>query len=169
MSFFWYLIIFLTLQRIVELFISKRNEKWLLSQGAVEYGKDHYKYIVILHVSFGLSMMLEYTLTRQNFELGLINYVFLVILVILQIFRVIILSTLGKFWNTRILRISDVPLVQRGIYKYIRHPNYLLVISEIFVIPMIFDLYWSAIIFTILNLVVLNIRIKEENKALNYT
>lgn len=168
MPLFWYLVIFLIVQRLVELVISKRNEKWMLSQGAVEYGKEHYKLIVLLHVGFFLSLMLEYSLTRQNFELGLINYVFLVILVILQIFRVIILSTLGKYWNTRIIRIPNVPLVKRGIYKYLRHPNYILVISEIFIIPMIFDLYWTAIIFTVLNLVVLKIRIKEENKALNY-
>lgn len=169
MPFFWYLIIFLILQRLVELFISKRNEKWLRSRGAIEYGKEHYKLIVLLHVAFFLSMILEYILTRSNFEMDLISYVFLVILIILQVFRVIILSTLGKYWNTRILRIPNAPLVQKGIYKYIRHPNYFLVMAEIFVIPMIFGLYWTAIIFTIMNLLVLKIRIREENKALNYT
>jgi methyltransferase len=169
MSFFWYLIIFLILQRLVELIISKRNEKWLLNQGAIEYGQEHYKLIVLLHIGFFVSLVVEYTMTRSNFELHLINYVFLVIFILLQICRVIILSTLGKFWNTRIIRIPNVQLVKKGIYKFVRHPNYILVICEIFVIPMIFDLYWTAIIFTVLNLIVLNIRVKVENKALNYT
>jgi methyltransferase len=169
MSFFWYLIIFLILQRLVELIISKRNEKWLLNQGAIEYGQEHYKLIVLLHIGFFVSLVVEYTMTRSNFELHLINYVFLVIFILLQICRVIILLTLGKYWNTRIIRIPNVQLVKKGIYKFVRHPNYILVICEIFVIPMIFDLYWTAIIFTVLNLIVLNIRVKVENKALNYT
>ncbi|HEX2787836.1 MAG TPA: isoprenylcysteine carboxylmethyltransferase family protein [Ignavibacteria bacterium] len=169
MPFFWYLIIFLILQRLIELVISKRNEKWLLSQGAVEYGKEHYKFIVLLHAGFFISLIVEYVFTKGNFELHLINYVFLVIFIILQICRVIILSTLGRYWNTRIIRIPNTPLVAKGIYRYVKHPNYVLVICEIFVIPMIFDLYWTAIIFTVLNLVILNIRVKEENKALNYT
>lgn len=169
MPLFWYLIIFLILQRLVELFISKRNEKWLLSQGAIEYGKDHYKLIVLLHVGFFLSMIFEYMLTLSNFEMDLISYVFLVFFIFLQICRIVVLLTLGKYWNTRILRIPNLQLVQKGIYKYIHHPNYVIVIGEIFVIPMIFDLYWTAIIFTIMNLLVLKIRIREENKALNYT
>lgn len=169
MPFFGYLIIFLIIQRLVELFISKRNEKWLLSQGAVEYGKEHYKLIVLLHIAFLLSLMFEYMLTGSNFEMDLINYVFLVIFIFLQICRIVVLLTLGKYWNTRILRIPNLQLVQKGIYKYIHHPNYVIVIGEIFVIPMIFDLYWTAVIFTVLNLLVLKIRIKEENKALNYT
>lgn len=153
-------------QRIIELLISKRNEKWLIEKGAKEYGADHYKWIVIMHVMFFVSMFTEYNLKESHFEFNIINYFFLVIFVILQICRVWILVTLGKYWNTKILRIPGTALVASGPYKYLKHPNYLIVCLELFSLPMIFDLYLTAIIFTILNAIVLTVRIREENKVL---
>lgn len=73
---------------------------------------------------------------------------------------------MGKFWNTRIYRIKGVPLIKNGPYKYLKHPNYLVVIAEIAIIPLAFHLYYTAAIFTLLNSIMLIVRIKEENKAL---
>lgn len=164
--FFYVIISIVILQRLVELIIAKRNEKFLISAGAVESGKEHYKFIVLLHTLFFISMIAEYNFRGRYEEFNIINYLFLVFFIILQILRIWILKSLGKYWNTKILRIPDLQLIKTGPYKYFRHPNYIVVICEIFTIPMIFNLYCTAIIFSLLNAVMLTVRIKVENKAL---
>jgi len=166
---FYTVLILIIVQRITELFIAKKNEKWLRSQGAVEYGQSHYKYIVILHTLFIVSLIAEYNSKSRYLDLNIINYLFLVFFIILQTGRVWVISSLGKYWNTKILRIPGRELISKGPYKYFKHPNYIIVVCEIFTIPMIFNLYYTALIFSMLNAVILYIRIKEENKVLNYS
>lgn len=167
MTLFIIVISFVILQRIIELFIAKHNERWLLSRGAVEYGRDHYKYIVILHVAFLLSIIIEYFLHGRYYELNLISYILLAVFIILQFLRVWVLTSLGRYWCTRVYRIPGAPLIYSGIYRYFKHPNYMVVIGEILVLPLIFNLYFTCIIFTILNVVVLTYRVRVENKALS--
>lgn len=165
---FYILIIFIVIQRIAELVISNRNSKWLKENGAKEYGQSHYKFIVLLHVSFILSMIAEYSLKPVHFKFDVINYLFLVFFIVLQTFRISVIRSLGRYWNTRIFRIEGKELIKTGLYKYFRHPNYIIVVCEIFTVPMIFNLYYTAIIFSILNAVVLSVRIKEENRILKH-
>ncbi len=153
---------FIILLRIGELLLSKSNEKWLLRYGAVEYGKKHYPLIVALHILFFISLVYEYT-SQQTVSY---NAFFIVIYIFLIVFKVWIISTLGKFWNTKIYHISGIPSIKKGPYKYFKHPNYMVVIAEIAVIPLAFHLYYTAIIFTMLNAMVLYVRIKEEDRVL---
>ena len=153
---------FVILLRIGELVLSKSNEKWLLRNGAVEYGQKHYPFIVALHLLFIISLIIEYN-TKQtvSFSIFLLLFYFLLIA-----FKTWVILSLGKFWNTRIYHIPGIPLVKKGPYSYFKHPNYLIVVAEIVVIPLIFHLYFTAITFTLLNAILLFIRIKEENKAM---
>lgn len=153
---------FIILLRISELILSKSNEKWLLQNGAIEFGQHHYVYIVALHVFFIISLIIEYSTTQVR-ELNV--YLLVTYFIILSLKAWVILS-LGKFWNTKIFHIPSYPLIKKGPYNFIKHPNYLIVISEIAIIPLIFNLYYTAIIFTFLNSIMLYVRIKEENKAL---
>ena len=153
---------FVILLRIGELILSKWNETWLLMNDAIEYGHKHYPFIVVLHVLFFISMIVEYV-TQETTSFSLF---FLVSYFILILFKVWIIASLGKFWNTKIFRIPDVPLIKKGPYKYLKHPNYMVVIAEIAIIPLTFHLYFTAIIFSFLNLIMLYVRVKEENKAL---
>lgn len=153
---------FIILLRTGELIYSKRNEKWLLQHHAIEYGKNHYPFIVALHVLFIISLIAEY----YTFKPSSYSRLFLTLFFILLIFKVWVITSLGKFWNTKIYRIPSMPLVEKGPYKHIKHPNYLIVIGEIATIPMVFHLYYTAGIFSILNLFMLSVRVKEENKAL---
>jgi len=154
---------FLIILRIGELILSKRNEKWLLENGAIEYGQKHYPLIVLLHVLFIISLIIEYSMKRT------VSYssFLLVLYFILLAFKTWVILLLGKFWNTKIYRIPTYPLIKKGLYRYFKHPNYMIVIIEIAVIPLIFNLYFTAVIFTIFNAILLSVRIKEENKALN--
>jgi methyltransferase len=159
---FIFLISFVIFLRIGELILSKSNEKWLLENGAVEYGRNHYPYIVALHSLFLVSVILEYSIhTNPSFSLFMLIFYFS-----LLTFKTWVILSLGKFWNTRIYRIPNSPLIKKGPYQFFKHPNYMIVIAEIAVIPMIFNLYYTAIAFTILNLIMLTVRIRAENKVL---
>ncbi|MGQ7870581.1 isoprenylcysteine carboxyl methyltransferase family protein [Sunxiuqinia sp. sy24] len=153
---------FVILLRIAELILSKRNEKWLLQNGAVEHGKKHYPLIVFIHALFFLSIFIEYIL-RAPTSYSLILIISYFLLVALKAWIVL---SLGKFWNTKIYRIPNFPLVTKGPYTYCKHPNYLIVIAEIAIIPLSFQLYYTAILFSILNALMLIVRIRAENKAL---
>ena len=153
---------FVILLRIGELLLSKRNEKWLLKNNAIEFGSKHYPFIVGLHVLFFISLIVEYY-TKQTTAFNLFYLLFYFLLIG---FKAWIILSLGRYWNTKIFHIRNAPLIKNGPYKYFKHPNYMIVIAEIIVIPLVFQLYITAITFTILNLMMLYIRVKEENKAL---
>src|ERR1051325_7446076 len=111
-------IVFLITQRFTELYISRRNERWLLSQGAIEYGREHYPYIVVLHTLFIVSLIAEYYLSDGQ----PMSYVFLSLFFVLLIFKYWVLSSLGYYWNTRIYRIPGTVAVRKGPYKFFKHP-----------------------------------------------
>ena len=144
-----------------ELFIAKRNEKWLLQNGAIEYGKSHYPFMIAMHTLFILSIITEYLLRGYT----PISWVFLALFVLVLSFKFWALSSLGKYWNTKIYRVPGVYPVKKGPYKFLRHPNYLEVVLEIAIIPLVFHLYYTAVIFTILNAAMLTVRIREENRV----
>ena len=152
---------FLILQRLSELLIAKRNEKWLLQQGAVQYGQGHYPFMVAMHTFFIISLILEYILRGDS----QISWLFFVLFMVVLVFKFWALSSLGKYWNTKIYRIPGVSPVKSGPYKYLKHPNYIEVVCEIAIIPLVFHLYYTAILFALLNVAMLTVRIKEENRV----
>jgi methyltransferase len=153
---------FIILLRIGELILSRSNEIWLLQNGAIEYGQKHYPYIVALHVLFIVSFIIEFSTTQTAY----FSLFFLILYILLLSFKAWVITSLGKFWNTKIYHIPGFPLIKNGVYKYIKHPNYLIVIAEIAIIPLVFHLYYTAIAFTVLNAIMLSVRVKEENKVL---
>ena len=159
-----YFIIFISffiLQRLSELIIARSNEKWLLQHGAIQYGQSHYPFIIALHTTFIISIIAEYFLRGQP----PISWLFLAIFIAVLLFKFWALSSLGKYWNTKIYRIPGVYPVKKGPYKIFKHPNYGEVICEIAIIPLVFNLYYTAIIFTVLNAIMLSVRISVENKV----
>lgn len=165
MSLFWVFIAILIIQRLSELILARRNEKYVRSLGAREYDAKGYKVIVLMHIAFFISLIAEYILlggALSTFWQPLIT-----IFLLTQTLRYWAISSLGYYWNTKILVIPEGSAVNRGPYKYIKHPNYIAVVIEITVIPLLFSCYITAVIFTILNLIVLKRRIKIEEKALS--
>ncbi|WP_458412883.1 isoprenylcysteine carboxyl methyltransferase family protein [Schinkia sp. CFF1] len=152
------------LQRAVELRIAKKNEEWMKANGGYEVGNGHYKYIVLVHVLFFVSLMMEVVLLEKS--LSALWILFLLFFTLAQSLRVWSLLSLGRFWNTKIIIVSNVNIISKGPYKFIRHPNYLVVVIELLVIPLMFNAFWTALIFTLLNMIVLSIRIPIEEKAL---
>jgi methyltransferase len=148
-----------TLQRIGELWLSNRNTRRLLAQGAREIGAAHYAPIVAVHT---LWLAALWWLAPGRHIYGF----WLALFVLLEIARIWVLATLGPRWTTRIIILPGAPLVRRGPYRFVNHPNYVVVIAEIAVLPLVFGLWQIALIFTALNAAVLTIRIREENRAL---
>lgn len=155
-------ILFLIFQRLAELYVSSKNEKWLLKNGAVEYGKEHYPYMVTMHTLFIISVIAEYIWRDDT----IVSYPLIILFFVLIVIKAIVISTLGHYWNTKIYKVPGTRPVATGIYKYIKHPNYIIVICEIAIIPLAFGLYYTAIVFTILNAMMLTVRIKKENEVL---
>jgi methyltransferase len=148
-----------TLQRIGELWLSNRNTARLLAQGAHEYGRSHYPLIVAVHTLWLVTLWwLAPGRTISAFWLALF--------VLIELARIWVLASLGPRWTTRIIILPDAPLVRRGPYRFVNHPNYLVVIGEIAVLPLVFGLWQIALIFSALNAAVLAIRIRAEDRAL---
>lgn len=149
---------FLILQRLGELIIARRNTARLLADGAHEVGAGHYPVMVAMHAAWLAAILL----------LGwdeAVRPFWLILYVLLQGFRIWILGTLGRRWTTRII-VTDAPLVSTGPFKFIPHPNYALVVAEIIVAPLVLGLWGVAIVFTLLNALMLRHRIKVEDAAI---
>jgi methyltransferase len=148
-----------TLQRLAELSLASRNGRRLLAQGAVEHGASHYPLVVALHALW-LAALWWWAPGRP------VNVALLTFFLVLQVGRLWVIGTLGERWTTRIIVKPGASLVRRGPYRFMNHPNYLIVILEIAVLPLVFGLWQLALVFSLLNAVVLAIRIGEENRAL---
>ncbi|MDB5085557.1 MAG: isoprenylcysteine carboxyl methyltransferase [Bacilli bacterium] len=165
MIFFGIVFAFVVIQRLVELSIAKRNEAALKRAGAYEVGSSHYKWMVSIHVCFLLSLLLEVVFFHPKPAVWF--WIPLFFFIGAQIVRVWVIRSLGRFWNTKIIILPNIEVVTKGPYKHLRHPNYLVVTIEICMLPLLFQAYITAIVFTLLNAIILSIRIPIEEKALS--
>ncbi len=152
------------LQRLLELLLSRRNERLLRARGAVERGHRHYPLIVAMHSLWLLSTLAEGILRGPDPPLWW--PVPLALFLLVQPLRYWAIFSLGEYWNTRILVVPGAGLVRHGPYKHLRHPNYVVVAVEILTFPLIFGAWITALVFSVLNAALLSVRIKEENRAL---
>ncbi|HWE75999.1 MAG TPA: isoprenylcysteine carboxylmethyltransferase family protein [Stellaceae bacterium] len=148
------------LERLAELVYANRNTRTLVREGAYEIGRSHYKLIVLLHAAWLISVYLAA-------PPGAPAWTWIALFLLLQIARYWILATLGRYWTTRIIVVPNAPLIAGGPYRFLRHPNYAVVIAEIVVLPLAFREYGIAIVFSLLNMALLWWRIRVETAALN--
>ncbi|PLT35265.1 isoprenylcysteine carboxyl methyltransferase [Bacillus sp. V5-8f] len=152
------------MQRLLELKIAKRNERWMKAQGAIEFGKSHYPWMVMMHIGFFTILILEVSL--RGFGLSSIWPFWIVLFILVQLIRGWIITSLGKFWNTKIIVLPKSEITAKGPYKFMKHPNYLVVAVEIIVICLLFNAYFTGALFTLLNMWMMAVRIPEEENAL---
>jgi methyltransferase len=153
------LLAFVTLQRLVELPVARANMKRLLAAGGHEVGANHYPLLVAVHVAW-LATLWWLAPGRP------IDLTFLALFAIIELGRIWVLRTLGRRWTTRIIVVPGERLVATGPYRFVNHPNYLVVIAEIAILPLVFGLWKVALIYSLLNAAALTIRIRTENAAL---
>jgi len=148
-----------TLQRLGELVIARRNTRALMARGAVEIGRRHYPAMVGLHAAWLIALWALVDGRPVNLPL-------LGLFAGLQLLRIWVLATLGDRWTTRIIALPGAPLVTGGPFRFLRHPNYTVVVAEIAVLPLVFGLVGLAVIFSLLNAAMLRVRIGSESRAL---
>jgi methyltransferase len=153
------------IERLVEVRVSLRNAKWSFARGGVEHGATHYPFMVVLHTGFLFACVLEPWLLERSFT-PLLGYPMIALAVASQILRWWCINTLGPRWNTRVIIVPNLPRVTGGPYQYFSHPNYMVVALEGIALPLIHGAFFTAIAFTILNGLLMRVRLKCENNAL---
>jgi methyltransferase len=148
-----------TLERLFELWLARRNTRRLLDRGAREHAPGHYPLIVAVHALW-LASLWWLAPARP------VEALWLAVFLLIELGRIWVLTTLGSRWTTRIIVIPDASLVRSGPYRLVNHPNYWVVVGEIAVLPLVFGLWQVALLFTVLNAAVLTVRIRRENAAL---
>lgn len=148
-----------TLQRIGELWLSRRNTSRLLARGAREHSPGHYPLIIALHTAW--LAMLWWLAPSRN-----IDAFWLGLFVLVELARIWTIASLGARWTTRIIVLPGESLVRRGPYRWLNHPNYWVVVAEIAILPLVFGLWLVALVFSVVNGALLAYRIAQENRAL---
>lgn len=159
------ILIALSLERLVELIIARRNTRWSLARGGFEIAPEHYPFMVLIHIGLIVGSFFEVYLLKRPFN----QYLFIAMFSLsffCQGLRWWVISTLKQQWNTRIIIVPGLSRVTEGPFRWFTHPNYVAVILEGIAIPMMHSAWITAISFTISNLYLLSIRIRDENAAL---
>lgn len=160
MTIFYAVIALVIAERLIELVVARRNTAYLLSIGAVEWGAKHYPLIVLLHAAWLTSLLVLIPPDTAP------NWWLLGAFFVLQPVRYWVLTTLGRRWTTRIIVLPDSPPIATGPFRWVRHPNYLVVVCEILILPLAFGAWQLALGFSVLNAAILWHRIGVENNAL---
>ena len=154
------------LERVNELVTSTRNARWAFAHGGVESGRGHLPAMIALHTGFLVGILAEVWLLQRPF-LPWLGWPMLAIALLCQLGRIWIIRTLGPQWNTRIIVVPGMPLQHGGLYRWFRHPNYVIVAIEGIALPLVYTAWISALCFTVLNaILLLGFRIPAEDRAL---
>ncbi|HEX2728812.1 MAG TPA: isoprenylcysteine carboxylmethyltransferase family protein [Rubrobacteraceae bacterium] len=157
-------VVFVAVQRLLELRYSRRNERRLRARGAIERGAGHYPAMVAIHAGWLACTLVEWLLRGP--EIPSWWPVPLALFLLVQPLRYWAISSLGENWNVRILVVPGGRLVRRGPYRYFPHPNYVVVAVEVLTLPLVFGAWATALVFTALDAAFLYVRIREEERAL---
>lgn len=161
------LILAVGVERLAELVVADRNARWAFANGGKEFGHSHYPVMVSIHAALLLNCVLEVWLLHRPF-IPLLGWPMLALAASSQVLRWWCIATLGRRWNTLVIVMPEAPLVRRGPYRWLHHPNYVAVVVEGFSLPLIHSAWLTAIGFTLANAAVLRVRIRVENAALGY-
>jgi methyltransferase len=154
------IVLLVAAQRLAELAYARRNARRLLAEGGIEHGRSHYPLMVLLHAVWLAALFLLVPADAA------VSWPLIGIYVLLQVARLWVLASLGRFWTTRVITLPGAPLVRRGPYRWVRHPNYLIVTAEIAVLPLAFGAWQLALVFSLANAAFLALRIRVEDGAL---
>jgi methyltransferase len=159
------LIAIVAVERVIELFVSKRNLRWSREHGGVEFGHSHYPFMVALHVFLLVGSLIEVWVWQRPL-IPVLSTTMLALVVGSQALRWWCIATLGRRWNTLVVIVPGMPRVTGGPYRWLAHPNYVAVVIEGVALPMVGFAWVTAVIFTVLNIPLLMIRLRVENEAL---
>ena len=153
------------LERLAELVVAQRHARWAFERGGVELGRGHYPPMVVLHTALLIACLVEAHVADRPFVPAL-GWTALALAVASQVLRWWCIATLGHRWNTRVIVVPGLPLVTGGPYRWFAHPNYVAVVVEGVVLPLVHTAWLTAVVFTVANAALLRVRLSVENRAL---
>ncbi|MFH9740684.1 isoprenylcysteine carboxyl methyltransferase family protein [Streptomyces roseolus] len=164
---FWYalLVLGVAAERVVELVVARRNTTWTFARAGVEHGSGHYPVMVFLHTALLVCCLLEPVLAHRPF-LPALGWPMLALVLSSQALRWWCITTLGPYWNTRVIVVPGTRPIDTGPYRFVRHPNYAAVVVEVAALPLVHSAWLSAVVFSAANAVLLTVRLRCENAAL---
>lgn len=164
---YYLLILAVGIERLVELMVAKRHARWAFAHDGREFGHAHYPVMVTIHAALLVNCVLEVWLLHRPF-IGWLGWPMLAAVALSQGLRWWCVATLGRRWNTRVIVLPQAPLVRRGPYRWLHHPNYVAVVVDGLALPLVHTAWVTAIGFTLANAALLRVRIRVENSALGY-
>jgi methyltransferase len=162
---FTLLVLAVGLERLAELVLSTRHARWAFARGGVETGRGHYPVMVVVHTGLLVGCVAEVWLADRPFVPAL-GWPMLALVVVCQCVRWWCIRALGPRWNTRVIVVPGLPLVTSGPYRFLPHPNYVVVVVEGAALPLVHTAWLTAAAFTVANAAVLTVRLREERRAL---
>ncbi|MDM4141982.1 MULTISPECIES: isoprenylcysteine carboxyl methyltransferase family protein [Mycobacterium] len=165
--YYYLLVLAIAAERLAELVVARRNARWSMSNGGKEFGRDHYPAMVSMHALLLMSCVVETWSLGRPF-IWWLGWPMLAVVALSTAVRWRCVTVLGRRWNPRLIVIPDAPLVRRGPYRWMRHPNYAAVAAEVAALPLVHSAWLTAVVFSAANAAVLNVRIRAENAALGY-
>lgn len=156
------------IERLIELIVSKRNAQWAFAHGGKEVGRGHYPVMVTVHAALLVGCVVEVLVGHRPF-IGWLGWPMLAVVAASQALRWWCVKTLGRRWNTLVIVLPQAPLVRKGPYRWLHHPNYVAVVAEGVALPLVHTAWLTAAVFTLVNALLLAVRIRVENAALGYT
>lgn len=165
---YYLLILAVVIERLAELVVAQRNARWSFAQGGKEFGRRHYVVMVILHTALLAGSAIEPWALHRPF-IPWLGWPMVVVLALSQGLRWWCVKSLGRRWNTRVIVLPHEPLIRRGPYRLMHHPNYVAVVAEGFALPMVHTAWVTALGFTLANAFLLRVRLRVENSVLGYS
>jgi methyltransferase len=165
---YYLLILAIGIERLAELIVSKRHARWAFANGGKEFGHNHYPVMVTIHAALLLGCVVEVWALHRPF-IAWLGWPMLALVALSQALRWWCVRTLGPRWNTLVIVVPQAPLVRRGPYRWLHHPNYVAVVVEGVALPLVHTAWVTAACFTLANALLLTVRIRVENAALGYT
>jgi len=165
---YYLLILAIGIERLAELIVSKRNAQWAFAHGGQEFGRRHYPVMVTIHTALLIGCAVEVWALHRPF-IAWLGWPMLALVAGSQALRWWCVGTLGHRWNTLVIVLPQAPLIRRGPYRWLHHPNYVAVVVEGVALPLVHTAWLTAIAFTLANTLLLTVRIRVENGALGYT
>jgi methyltransferase len=164
---YYLFILAIGVERLAGLAVAKRNPRWSIAHGGKEFDRGHYPVIAIMHALLLVACIVEVGAMHRPF-IPWLGWPMVTVVLLSTVIRWWCIAVLGKRWNTRIIVIPGDPPIRRGPYRWMNHPNYAAVTAEVAALPLVHSAWLTAIVFTIANALVRNVRIRDENTALGY-
>ena len=145
--------------------VALRHDRDLRAAGAFEPADDVYGWMRIAYPASFLAMAVEAVLVGAR-----VNGVFVAGLIVFTLSKVIkywAIATLGSRWSFRVLVPPASSLIQRGPYRFMRHPNYVGVMGELGGMAMIARAIISGSLSVAVFAVLIAKRIQVEERALD--